>query len=63
MDSKFVKDMRPYFAVILMQFGYAGTVIIAKTALNQGMNHYTFSVYRNVFATICFAPFAFVLER
>ncbi|KAK4493382.1 hypothetical protein RD792_017721 [Penstemon davidsonii] len=39
------------------------TAILAKAALNQGMNHYTFSVYRNAIAVVCFAPFAFVLER
>ncbi|KAI3453709.1 hypothetical protein Pfo_010372 [Paulownia fortunei] len=63
MDSKFVKQIKPYLAVIFLQFGYAGFAIIAKSALNQGMNHYTFSVYRNVIATVVVAPFALVLER
>lgn len=60
---KFVKEAQPYLAVILLQFGYAGSAIIAKSALNHGMSHFTFAVYRNVFATFVFAPFAMVLER
>ncbi|KAK2453399.1 WAT1-related protein [Trifolium repens] len=32
-------------------------------ALNKGMSHYIFVVYRNVIATIALAPFAFFLER
>lgn len=63
MDPKFVKKVKPYFTVILLQFGYAGLAIIAKSALNQGMSHYTFSVYRNSIATAIVAPFALVLER
>ncbi|KAG8382233.1 hypothetical protein BUALT_Bualt05G0055600 [Buddleja alternifolia] len=63
MDSKLVKKVKPYLEVILLQFGYAGLGIIAKSALNQGMSHYTFSVYRNVVAAVVVAPFAFVLER
>ncbi|XP_047324298.1 WAT1-related protein At2g39510-like [Impatiens glandulifera] len=52
-----------YLCVIFLQFGLAGMSIIAKSALNQGMNHYTFAVYRNAIAAIVFAPFAMVLER
>ncbi|KAJ8535466.1 hypothetical protein K7X08_023186 [Anisodus acutangulus] len=60
---KLVKEGKPYLAVTLLQFGYAGSAIIAKSALNHGMSHFTFAVYRNAFATIVFAPFAFLLER
>ncbi|XP_004240770.1 WAT1-related protein At2g39510 [Solanum lycopersicum] len=60
---KFVKEGKAYLAVTLLQFGYAGSAIIAKSALNHGMSHFTFAVYRNVFATIVFAPFALVFER
>ncbi|XP_059309054.1 WAT1-related protein At2g39510-like [Lycium ferocissimum] len=60
---KFMKSANPYLAVIFLQFGYAGSAIIAKTALNNGMSHYTFAVYRNVFAAVIFAPFAALLER
>ncbi|XP_057504198.1 WAT1-related protein At2g39510-like [Actinidia eriantha] len=54
---------KPYLAVILVQLGYAGLSIIAKFGLNHGMSHYTFAVYRNVVATLVFAPFAFFFER
>ncbi|KAK4422609.1 WAT1-related protein [Sesamum alatum] len=63
MDSKFLRKAKPYVAVILLQFGSTGSAIIAKSALNHGMSHYTFSVYRNVVATLVMAPFALVLER
>lgn len=46
-----------------MQFGFAGQAILAKTALNQGMNHFTFAVYRNVIAALFFAPFTILFER
>ncbi|XP_074289750.1 WAT1-related protein At2g39510-like isoform X1 [Silene latifolia] len=54
---------KPYLAVIFLQFGIAGLAIIAKFALNHGMNHYTFVFYRHLVATIVISPFAFVLER
>ncbi|KAK3028829.1 hypothetical protein RJ639_038656 [Escallonia herrerae] len=41
--------------------GFAGFYIIAKSALNKGMSHYTLSVYRNAIAAVVFAPFAMVL--
>ncbi|KAJ9553502.1 hypothetical protein OSB04_017547 [Centaurea solstitialis] len=58
-----LEKMKPYFAVIFLQFGNAGLVIIAKAALNHGMNHYTFAVYRNLIATLVMAPFALFFER
>ncbi|KAL8242237.1 hypothetical protein R6Q59_012539 [Mikania micrantha] len=57
------EKLKPYFYVILLQFGNAGLVIIAKAALNHGMNHYTFATYRNLIATLVMAPFALVFER
>ncbi|XP_042021669.1 WAT1-related protein At2g39510-like isoform X1 [Salvia splendens] len=63
MDGKLVRKLRPYLAVILLQFGYAGLGIIAKSALDKGMSHYTFAVYRNIAAAVVVAPFAFAFER
>ncbi|KAL8162176.1 hypothetical protein V2J09_013665 [Rumex salicifolius] len=54
---------KAYIAVIWLQFGYAGMAIIAKFALNQGLNNYSFVVYRHVVATIAIAPFALIFER
>lgn len=60
---KFVKSGAPYFAMIALQFGYAGMNIITKVSLNRGMSHYVLVVYRHAFATISIAPFALLLER
>ncbi|XP_027368353.1 WAT1-related protein At4g08290-like [Abrus precatorius] len=37
--------------------------LITMDALNKGMSHYVFVVYRNVIATVTLGPFAFFLER
>ncbi|KAK2987774.1 hypothetical protein RJ640_030664 [Escallonia rubra] len=58
-----LNQAKPYLAVILLQFGYAGMGVIVKSALNKGMNHYTFAVYRNASAAALFAPFAIFFER
>ncbi|CAH9121336.1 unnamed protein product [Cuscuta epithymum] len=60
---RIIRQSKPYLAVIFLQFGYAGLAIIAKTALNSGMSHFTFAVYRNATAAVFFAPFAFFVER
>nr|XP_043625363.1 WAT1-related protein At2g39510-like [Erigeron canadensis] len=57
------EQLKPYLYVVILQFGNAGLVIIAKAALNHGMNHYTFATYRNLIATIVMAPFALYFER
>uniref|UniRef100_A0A0A0KYE0 EamA domain-containing protein n=2 Tax=Cucumis sativus TaxID=3659 RepID=A0A0A0KYE0_CUCSA len=49
--------------MISLQFGYAGMNIITKVALNRGMSHYVLVTYRQAFATIVLAPFAFFFER
>ncbi|XP_019192741.1 PREDICTED: WAT1-related protein At2g39510-like [Ipomoea nil] len=54
---------KPYLAVIFLQFGYAGLAVIAKSALNKGMSHYTFAVYRNITAALVIAPSAIFFER
>ncbi|XP_077213442.1 WAT1-related protein At2g39510-like isoform X2 [Tasmannia lanceolata] len=59
----FLNKMKPYMAVISMQFGYAGMNIISVIALNQGMSHYTLVVYRHIVAIAVIAPFALVFER
>ncbi|KAK9282896.1 hypothetical protein L1049_011121 [Liquidambar formosana] len=43
--------------------GLQGSAILAKSALNEGMSHYTFAVYRHVIAAAVYSPFALVLER
>ncbi|XP_031115830.1 WAT1-related protein At2g39510-like [Ipomoea triloba] len=60
---KFLKLVKPYLGVILLQFGSAGMSIIAKSALNDGMSPFTYAVYRSFFAAAFMAPFALAFER
>ncbi|KAF5469864.1 hypothetical protein F2P56_010422 [Juglans regia] len=61
--SGFLEASKPYFAMISLQFGYAGMNILSKVSLNGGMSHYVLVVYRHAFATAVIAPFAFIFER
>ncbi|KAF7824774.1 WAT1-related protein [Senna tora] len=61
--GNFLESSKPYFAMISLQFGYAGMNIITKVSLNHGMSHYVLVVYRHAFATAVIAPFAFFFER
>ncbi|KAL0329797.1 UNVERIFIED_CONTAM: WAT1-related protein [Sesamum radiatum] len=63
MSAGLKKKLQVYLSLVVVQFGNVGFAIVAKTALNQGTSHYTFSVYRNAIAGLLFAPFAVVLER
>ena len=58
-----LKEAKPFAALILQQFGYAGMSIISKVALNQGMSQHVLVVYRHAVAAAITAPFAIVLER
>ncbi|KAI3464684.1 hypothetical protein Pfo_021347 [Paulownia fortunei] len=54
---------KPYLVMIFIQFVYAGMSLLSKAAITEGMNPYVFVVYRQAFATLALAPFAFFLER
>ncbi|KAJ4979413.1 hypothetical protein NE237_010193 [Protea cynaroides] len=54
---------KPFLAVVLLQVGVAGLAIITKLALDQGLSHYTLTVYRHGIATAVIFPFAIILER
>ncbi|KAK6939859.1 EamA domain [Dillenia turbinata] len=58
-----VTKLKPYLAMISLQFGYAGMYVISLVSLKQGMSHYVLPVYRHAVATLAIAPFALVLER
>ncbi|KAJ8762968.1 hypothetical protein K2173_023097 [Erythroxylum novogranatense] len=58
-----LKTIKPYVAIISLQFGYAGMYIVTMVSFKHGMSHYVLSVYRHVAATLIIAPFALVLER
>lgn len=55
--------IKPYLAMVSLQFGYAGMYIITMISLKRGMSHWIFVVYRHVVATLVIAPFALVYER
>ncbi|KAG6435847.1 hypothetical protein SASPL_100726 [Salvia splendens] len=54
---------KPYLAMILIQVISAGMSLLSKAAITKGMDPYVFVVYRQAFATLALAPFAFFLER
>ncbi|KAI3834153.1 hypothetical protein MKW98_018203 [Papaver atlanticum] len=52
----------PALAMILVQLGYAISYIIAKLALNVGMNPFVLIAYRQIFSTVMIAPLAMYFE-
>ncbi|KAG6506511.1 hypothetical protein ZIOFF_031835 [Zingiber officinale] len=58
-----VKACAPYFYMIVSQFTYAGSNILGKLALGQGLSALVFVVYRHLIAMLILAPLAYVLER
>jgi len=56
-------NAKAYLIILSLQFGSAGMYLITMDALNKGMSHYAFVVYRNIIATVALGPFAFFLER
>ncbi|XP_023904753.1 WAT1-related protein At2g39510 [Quercus suber] len=61
--TQLYKNVKPYFLVIILQFGYAGMSIIGKYALNKGMSEHVFIAYQHAIAAVVIAPFAIVLDR
>ncbi|GLT73027.1 hypothetical protein SLA2020_449150 [Shorea laevis] len=55
--------IKPFLAVIFLQFGFAGMDVLCKAALNKGMSNYVLVVYRHVVATLVIAPFAVILDK
>ncbi|GMI78403.1 Usually multiple acids move in and out Transporters 17 [Hibiscus trionum] len=58
-----LNKIKPYLAMVSLQFGYAGMYIVSMVCLKHGMSNFILATYRHVVATIVIAPFAFVLER
>ncbi|CAN1161666.1 WAT1-related protein At1g09380 [Linum perenne] len=63
MEMRKMESMLPMVAMVLVQIGYAGMNVIAKMAMNSGMKPLVLVAYRQLFATLSLAPFAFYLER
>ncbi|XP_058724506.1 WAT1-related protein At4g08290-like [Vicia villosa] len=61
--NAWLRKSKDYLLIISLQFGSAGMYVLTMDALNKGMSHYIFVVYRNIIATVALAPFAFFLER
>ncbi|CAJ2674444.1 unnamed protein product [Trifolium pratense] len=61
--NAWLRNSKAYLLIISLQFGSAGMYVLTMDALNKGMSHYIFVVYRNVIATVALVPFAFFLER
>ncbi|GFP80377.1 wat1-related protein at1g09380 [Phtheirospermum japonicum] len=56
-------DMMPFVTMVIVQLGYAGMNIISKLAMDSGMNPFVHVAYRQIFATVAIAPFAYFMER
>ncbi|TKY61583.1 WAT1-related protein [Spatholobus suberectus] len=52
----------PFFLMVLVQLAYAGMNITSKLAIQSGMNPLILVAYRQLFATVAIAPFAYWLE-
>ncbi|KAI8004598.1 WAT1-related protein [Camellia lanceoleosa] len=63
MLSLIFTKVKPYLAMVSLQFGYAGMYIITMVSLKRGMSNFILVVYRHAVATLVIAPFALVLER
>ncbi|BAT78627.1 hypothetical protein VIGAN_02133000 [Vigna angularis var. angularis] len=61
--SQGLRKLKPYLAILSLQFGYSGMYIITMVSFKHGMSHWILSVYRHVVAAIIIVPFALVLER
>ncbi|CAA0818493.1 WAT1-related protein [Striga hermonthica] len=58
-----LNKIKPFLAMISLQFGYAGMYIITLVSFKRGFSHWIFVVYRHAVATLVFAPFAYFLEK
>ncbi|KAK2975028.1 hypothetical protein RJ640_008825 [Escallonia rubra] len=56
-------DLVPFLTMVLLQVGYAGMNITSKLAMDSGMNPFVHVAYRQIFASVFLAPFAYFLER
>ncbi|OMP09402.1 Drug/metabolite transporter [Corchorus olitorius] len=58
-----LSESMPFLANVLVQLGYAIMNITSKLAMESGMKPLVIVAYRQIFATLALAPFAFFLER
>ncbi|PKA56095.1 WAT1-related protein [Apostasia shenzhenica] len=60
---KVLQKVKPYVALVLIQFGFGTMYVITEATLKRGVNHYVLVVYRNAIAAAVMAPFAIWFER
>ncbi|KAA8546565.1 hypothetical protein F0562_002696 [Nyssa sinensis] len=53
---------KPYIAIIIIQFIYAGMSLFSKAAISEGMKPAVFVAYRQGFAALALVPFALLLK-
>lgn len=58
-----MSNVVPVIAMVIVQFSYAGMNITSKLAIESGMHPLVLVAYRQIFATLSLAPFAYWLER
>ncbi|XP_057424686.1 WAT1-related protein At1g09380-like [Lotus japonicus] len=58
-----MSNVVPLIAMVIVQFSYAGMNITSKLAIESGMHPLVLVAYRQIFATLSLAPFAYWLER
>ncbi|KAL9173018.1 hypothetical protein ABFS82_03G087600 [Erythranthe guttata] len=60
---KIIEKKKAYVAMIFVQLAYAGMALFSKASISKGMNPYVFVAYRQAFATLALAPFAYFFDR
>ncbi|KAK1272767.1 WAT1-related protein [Acorus gramineus] len=58
-----LKEHGPLLGQIFVQVTYGTMFLITRAMLVQGMSHYIYIAYRQTFAILAIAPFAFFFER
>ncbi|KAK4429543.1 WAT1-related protein [Sesamum alatum] len=57
-----IEKKKGCLVMIFVQLVYSGMALFSKAAISTGMNPYVFVAYRQAFATLALAPFAFFLD-
>ncbi|MFS7945880.1 putative EamA domain-containing protein [Helianthus anomalus] len=63
MNESMAGGLLPSLIMVLVQIQFAGMNIFSKLAMDSGMNPFIHVAYRQIFAFIVLAPFAYFIER
>ncbi|KAK8940908.1 WAT1-related protein [Platanthera zijinensis] len=61
--KRILEIVKPYVAMVLLQFSFAVMYVTLLATLKKGMNQSVMFVYRNIIAATVIAPFALWFER